>query len=214
MTVIIIYSVMDFIKLFEEYSDTTHLLIVDVQRSFKKFFTDAYLKELKKYASKFENVYQIWDNHVQGPNVDKDYLYDSKPDIPDIEEIYDFPNEKLRIEKRYNYDVDADFYKNILDKDTYRRIKELEDTNRIKRGDMFKTKEGTVIVYIGNNHVWYHIPKKLHNLFKKLKGQKITIVGGSMGECLLDVETAARAMGVEIVTDKRYVYSATHCPIK
>ena len=40
----------------------------------------------------FENVYQIWDNHVDGKNVDKDYLYDERPDIPIHDDIYYFPN--------------------------------------------------------------------------------------------------------------------------
>ena len=202
------------LRLFEQHTRNKHLLIVDVQRSFKKYFTDKYLDELKKYASSFENVYQIWDNHVQGPNVDKDYLYDDRPDIPEIDDIYDFPNEKLRIEKRYNYDVDADFYRRILDTETYRKMKEKEESGGLKRGDTFATTEGTILVYIGNNHVWYHVPKKLYNLFRRLKGQEIVIVGGSMGECLLDVETAATSLGVRFVTNKQYVYSATHCPIK
>jgi len=205
---------MQFIKLFEEYTGESHLIIVDVQRSFKKYFTDNYLRALKEYSSNFDHVYQIWDNHAQGPNVDKDYLYDDRPHVPDIDEIYDFPNEKLRIEKRYNYDVDADFYRKILDAETHRDMKEREQTSKLRRGDMFPTTEGTMLVYIGNNHVWYHVPKKLYNLFKRIRGQHITIVGGSMGECLLDVETAARAMGVTFTTNKDYVYSATHCPIK
>jgi 2-succinyl-5-enolpyruvyl-6-hydroxy-3-cyclohexene-1-carboxylate synthase len=32
-----------------------------------------YLNELKKYCKNFNNVYQIWDNHPDGKNVDSDY---------------------------------------------------------------------------------------------------------------------------------------------
>ncbi len=205
---------MKYLKVFEEYNKNSHLIIVDVQRSFKKYFTDNYLKQLKEYAKGFENVYQIWDNHVQGPNVDKDYLYDKNPDIPNINDIYDFPNEKLRIEKRYNYDVNADFYKKILDTETYQEIKQKERDNKLKRGDTFKTTEDTIIVYVGNNHKWYHVPVKLYRLFQKLKGQHVVIVGGSDNECLLDIEVAAKALGVDLVTNDNYVYSASHCPIQ
>lgn len=205
---------MKHLKIFEDFKDKSHLIIVDVQKSFKKYFTDNYLKQLKAYAEGFENVYQLWDNHVQGPNVDRDYLYEPKPDIPDINDIYDFPNEKLRIEKRYNYNVTADFYKKILDDKTYQEMKEKEKNNSMKRGDFFKTTEGTIIVYIGNNHRYYHVPVKLYNLFRKLKGEHVVIVGGSENECLLDIEVAAKALGVQLVTNDNYVYSATHCPIK
>lgn len=208
---------MNHLKLFEDFDQKEkfeHLLIVDVQKSFSKYFTDNYVEQLKKYAEKFQNVYQLWDNHVQGPNVDKDYLYDEKPKIPKIKDIIKFPNEKLRIEKRYNYDVDVDFYKKILKKDIFEEIKEKEKNKQLKRGDFFYTTEGTIIVYIGNQHVWYHVPIKLYNLFVKLKGVEVTLVGGSLGECLLDVETAAKSLGVNLVANKKYIYSASYCPIK
>ena len=52
------------------------------------------------------------------------------------------------------------------------------------------------------------------SLFKDLKGQTATICGGSMEECLLDLEITAKSMGVNINRDYRYIYSASHCPIK
>ena len=200
------------IKESENIGDT-NLIIVDVQPSFKQFFTDLYVHKLKEYAKKYTNVYQIWDNHQQGNNVDKDYLYDKKPDIPNTN-LYKFPNQKDIIEKRYNYDVDADFYKKILDKNTYTEVKEKENKKLLKRGDYFKTTEGTIIVYIANKHVWYHCPKKLYDLFIKLKGKEVTMVGGSDQECFLDVETTATSLGVSIKRDFGYIYSASNCPIK
>ena len=107
---------MKFLKTFESYNGDT-LIIIDVQRSFKKYFSEMYLNELKKYCSNFQNVYQLWDNHIDGKNVDKDYLYDETPVIPIHKDLYHFPNQKELIEKRYNYNVDADFYKKILDKE-------------------------------------------------------------------------------------------------
>ena len=173
-----------------------------------------YLHELKNYCKKFESVYQIWDNHVDGKNVDKDYLYDENPDIPVHKDLYRFPNQKDLIEKRYNYDVNVDFYKKILSKEVYTDLKQKETNKQLKRGDTFNTKEGTFIIYIGNNHKWYHLPKKLQELFTKLKGQEVVMVGGSDSECFLDVETAAKAFGVKIKRDFKYIYSASHCPIK
>jgi hypothetical protein len=203
------------LKIYEDFNKGNGILIiVDVQKSFKKFFTDNYITALNKYCNKFKDVYQIWDNHIDGKNVDKDYLYDENPDIPVHNDLYSFPNQRDMIEKRYNYDVDADFYKKILDEKVFNDIKQKEDNHQLKRGDFFKTTEGTYLIYIGNNHKWYHLPKKLQDLFTDLKGKEVVMVGGSDQECYLDVETAAKTFGVKIRRDNNYIYSATFCPIK
>jgi hypothetical protein len=204
---------MKFIKTFESWGNDT-LIIVDVQKSFKKFFSEMYLNELKKYCNNFQNVYQIWDNHHHGKNVDKDYLYDDYPKIPIDNDIYHFPNQKDLIEKRYNYDVDADFYKKILSKEVYQEISNKEETKDLKRGDIFPTKEGTIITYIGNKHQWFHCPKKLYELLTSLKGKEVTIVGGADSECLQDVVTTAEKIGVKIKRDYKFIYTASSCPIK
>ena len=215
---------MRYIKTFESHSSKNVLIIVDVQKSFSKFFTDNYVNQLKDYCQNFGSVYQIWDNHVEGKNVDKDYLYDEDPEMPVNGDLYHFPNQSDLIEKRYNYDVDADFYKKILDKSVYDEIKSKEDEGSLVKGDSFPTKEGTLIVYIANNHVWYHIPKKLHDLFSEISQAQSTnesisvndviLVGGADRECLDDVETAAKVMGVRLKRNDKFIYSATHCPIK
>jgi hypothetical protein len=214
---------MRYLKTFESHNNKDILIIVDVQKSFKKFFNELYLSELKKYCNKFNRVYQIWDNHIDGQNVDKDYLYDEDPEIPVHEDLYHFPNQKDLIEKRYNYDVNADFYKKVLDDDVYEEVKNKEERDELKQGDHFPTKEGTIIVFIGNNHRWYHMPKKLHELFMEITEaqnedlseiRNVYLVGGADGECLDDVEVAAEIMGVQIKRDPKYIYSASHCPIK
>ena len=219
---------MKFIKLFEDFEVIRNtngvLIIVDVQKSFRKFFSEMYLNELKKYCKNFEEVYQIWDNHVDGKNVDKDYLYNDNPDIPVHKDLYHFDNQKDIIEKRYNYDVDVDFYNNrmkdsvgnkgILDEETHKLIKQKESENSLQKGDFFRTKEGTIIVYIGNNHQWFHVPLKLYNLLKGLKGKQVTVVGGSDSECLEDIITTCEKLGVNIKRNWKYIYSANHCPIK
>ena|ERR1035437_2686772 len=203
---------MKYVKTFENHNNST-LIIVDVQKSFKKFFTDMYINELKKYCKNFKNVFQIWDNHIDGKNVDKDYLYDKKPDIPVHNDLYTFPNQVELIEKRYNYDVDANFYKKILSKNIYNDVKKKEDNKELKKGNYFPTKEGTIIVYIGNNHKWFHSPIKLYKILEKLKGQEIVLVGGADSECLEDVVTTCESLGVKIKRDHKYIYSASHCPI-
>jgi hypothetical protein len=203
---------MKFIKTFESYNEDT-LIIVDVQKSFKKYFSEMYLNELKKYCKNFQNVYQLWDNHVDGKIVDKDYLYDEYPEIPIHRDLYHFPNQKELIEKRYNYDVDADFYKRILDKSVYDEISKGEEKKSLKKGDIFPTKEGTVITFINNNHVWFHVPKKLYDLLVGLKGKEVVIVGGADSECLEDVVTTAESLGVKIKRNYKFIYTAQSCPI-
>ncbi len=203
------------IKTFENFSNPNDtLLIVDVQKSFRKFFTDMYVNGLSKHCNNFQTVYEIFDNHVEGKNVDKDYLYDNNPQTPINGDLYKFPNIKGRVEKRYNYDVDADFYKKILNDDVYTKIREKEKNKSLKKGESFPTNEGTLIVYIGNNHQWFHVGKKLYELMVSLKGKSVEIVGGSDGECLEDIFVAATSLGVNIKRNWKFIYSASHCPIK
>lgn len=216
---------MRYLKTFEAHGSDNVLIIVDVQKSFNKYFTDAYVDELKRYCRGFDKVYQVWDNHIDGKNVDKDYLYDDNPDVPTHDDLYRFPNQVDLIEKRYTYNVDADFFKRVLDESVYKDIKKREDEGSLSEGDHFPTTEGTIIVYIGNNHKWYHMPKKLHDLFEELtesqsimeksgKVGEVVIVGGADRECLDDVEVAAEIMGVRLRREPRYIYSASNCPIK
>ena len=130
------------------------------------------------------------------------------------DDFYNFPNLKDRIEKRYNYKVNADFYKKILDKEVYDKISDLEDKKQLKKGDIFPTKEDTVIVYIGNRHVWFHSPKKLYDILNTLKGKNVEIVGGASEECLLDIVTLGESLGVNMKTNFKFIWSASHCPIK
>jgi hypothetical protein len=216
---------MRYLKLYEDFEqigDT--LIVVDVQKSFRKYFSEMYLNELKKYCETFQHVYQIFDNHVDGKDVDKQYLYDENPEIPIHDDLYHFPNQKDLIEKRYNYDVDSDFYntkmknsdgnKGILDEKTYKLIKSKELDGTLQKGECFETKEGTLIVYIGNNHRWFHVPIKLYKLLLSMKGKEVIIVGGSDSECLEDIITTAEKIGVNIKRNWKYIYSANHCPIK
>ncbi len=194
-------------------------MIVDVQKSFEEFFTPAYVEALKGYCKSFSSVYQIWDNHIDGKNVDLDYLYEEDPDVPMHDDLFRFPNEVELIEKRYNYDVDISFYKSVLDPGDYERIFALEDRKQVPVGEVVKTTKGTIIVHVGNNHVWYHCPKKLYDILLEIKdsqehgGAELVIVGGSDSECLEDVFVCAESLGVIITRNPKYIYTATNCPI-
>jgi hypothetical protein len=204
---------MRYLRTFENLT-SQNLIIIDVQKSFRKFFSEMYLHELKRFCENFQNVYQIWDNHHEGKNVDKDYLYDNSPEIPISDDLYFFPNQKELIEKRYNYDVDGNFYKKILDEDILNKISQKEQDLTLKVGEIFPTNKGTYIVYIGNNHKWHHLSKKLYDLLMSLSGKDVTIVGGADSECLEDIYIAAKSLGVNIKRNWKYIYSASHCPIK
>jgi hypothetical protein len=205
---------MRYIKKFESFGDLSDtLIIVDVQPSFSKFFTKNYVAQLKQYSKNYKEVYQIYDNHHEGTSVDKDYLYNENPDIS-TDKLYEFPNQKDIIEKRYNYNVDADFYKKILSDDIYKEIKGKEEKNLLKRGDLFNTTEGTIIVYIGNKHKWMHVGKKLIKFFRGLSGKVVIICGGSDNECLLDIETVAKSLDVNVRRNNDFIYTATYCPIQ
>ena len=151
---------MRYIKTFEKWNIKPDdiLIIVDVQKSFSKFFTNKYVDELKKYCKNFNRVYQIWDNHPDGTNVDKDYLYDEDPEIPVHKDLYQFPNQKDLIEKRYNYDVDADFYKKILDKDVYDEISKKEE-EKSDTSESLKTENQT-----SNKEIQNKQPKNLDDV--------------------------------------------------
>lgn len=204
---------MRYLKEFTNFSEETVLIIIDVQKSFGKFFTDNFVKELKEFCKKFDKVYQIYDNHVEGKNPDKDYLYRENPPSPVSGDMYKFPNQVDIIEKRYRYDVNIDFFKSELDKKQLKEIREREKNKDIKVGEYFHTKNGTILVFINNNHNWFECPVKLYNLLTNMKGKDIVMVGGADRECFTDVEITAKSLGVNVTRNNKYIYSANHCPI-
>jgi hypothetical protein len=181
------------------------LLIVDVQSNFKKFFpTDpnGYLKKLDKYCEKFpkgisKGVYQVWDSN-QG----------SKP-------TYKFKNQIDLVEKKFGVKKYYAKYKGgfnewihyIFDEKTLEQFQAKK--NKFKEGDAFKIKDkNEFIVYIGNNHKWFYVDKELVELFQKLRGKKVIVVGGADQECILDIYTALKSFGATPLYNHQYMYSA------
>lgn len=206
---------MEYLIEYADFSaDESILVIIDVQKSFEKFFTKNFVKALKKYCEGFDKVYQVYDNHVEGKNPDEDYLYEEDPPSPISGDMYTFPNQVDIIEKRYRYDVDIDFFKDELDPKMFRYIQDKEKNKKLKVGEYFETKNGTLLVFINNNHNWFECPKKLYLHLKEWKGKEIVMVGGADMECFTDVEITAKALGVKVRRNNKYIYSATNCPIK
>lgn len=199
----------NFNRFFENNSNKT-LIIVDTQRAFSKYFNKQYLDQLSSYASKFKNTIQIWDNHYKGKNLSLDYLYDTDLTNNLSSELYNFSNQLYNIEKRYVYKVNISYFKTILDSTTYNKI----INKKFVKGEMYKTIYDTYIIYIGNNHRWFHIPMKLYNYIINNLDTNFTIVGGADRECLEDIYITFKSLGAKIEKNPTYIWSAKYCPIK
>jgi len=183
------------------------LLVVDVQSNFKKYFpTDpnGYLKKLDNYCAEFnsgktglEGVYQIWDSNSG-----------SKP-------TYKFKNQIDLVEKKFGIKKFYAKYKggfkewitNIFDEKTLEKFN--SKNNKFKKGEAFKIKDkNEFLIYIGNNHKWFYVDAELVELFQKLRGKKVIIVGGADEECITDVYVALKSFNVTPVYNHQYIYSA------
>ena len=51
----------------------------------------------------------------------------------------------------------------------------MEEEKNLKKGDIFLTKKGTYIVYVGNNHKWHHLSKKLYDMLLSLKNKNVIL---------------------------------------
>lgn len=178
-------------KIFEKKNDFTDLIICDVQESFKKYFNNTYLLELKDFAEDFTRVYQIYDT-IDG---DLDYY---------------FPNQIEAYEKQYGGELtidDIDYY--FVDENTkellYNKFKE----NNFSAQDKFETKTGDYWIFIDGQHEWFYCEKDLVLLFKKMSEQKrkICLVGGAEGECIYDIYETLRSFNVDVEYDMKYIYS-------
>ena len=176
------------------------LLVVDVQSNFKKYFPkdpNSYLKKLDAYCEEFPTVYQIWDSNSG-----------SKP-------TYKFKNQKDLLEKKFGVKKFYSKYKggfkewiyNIFDEKTLERFN--SHKNKFKEGDAFKIKDkNEFLIFIGNNHNWFYVNEELVDLFKKLRGKKVIVVGGAESECLEDVYIALKSFNVKPIYNHQYIYSA------
>jgi len=166
------------------------LVIVDVQKAFDKFTPQNYEENVMKYCKEFpiddnqgRGVYQIWDSN-KASNFS-----------------YNFPNTLKTIRKNYGTKFDA-------------KIKQIADNlttsyPQAKEGDKFKLKNSnTYMVKINNNHKWFYVNDELYNLYLKLKGKTVIVVGGADDECLEDVYVSMKSFGITPIYNHDYIYSA------
>ena len=168
------------------------LVIVDVQKEFSKFQPKNFVNNIFKYCKEFpvddsvvpaKGVYQIWDaNKAQNFS-------------------YNFPNTVLTIKKNYGTKFDGNIEKisnNLMNK--YPNAKE---------GQTFKLNdENAYIVRVKNNHKWFYVNEDLYNLYLKLKGKSVVLVGGAGKECILDVYESMESFGIKPIYNHDYIYDA------
>ena len=192
---------MENLTTYENFKNTKDniLVIVDVQKSFEKYFPQNYVSELKEYSRKFDKVYQIFDTNKT-----------NKPD-------YKFPNQVSAVDKRFGH--------KWFDENTKKNM-ETFNLNHPFVGQLFNIENrNEYLVYTNNNHKWFYVNERLAKLFRKLEGKNITLVGGAGSlkstdkkvpnrnqmyqdsECLLDVELALKAFGVKINLEPKFIYS-------
>lgn len=166
------------------------LVIVDVQKQFDKFTPQNYEQNIVKYCEEFpkddnngKGVYQIWDaNKAQNFS-------------------YNFPNTILTVKKNYGTKFDNNI-KNISDKLS-------QKYPQAKEGQQFKlTNKNAFLVRVNNNHKWFYVNEDIYNLYLKLKGRTIVLVGGAGKECLTDLYVSMRSFGVNPIYNYDYIYDA------
>ena len=78
-----------------------------------------------------------------------------------------------------------------------------------KEGQTFKLNdENAYIVRVKNNHKWFYVNEDLYNLYLKLKGKSVVLVGGAGKECILDVYESMESFGIKPIYNHDYIYDA------
>jgi len=166
------------------------LVIVDVQKQFDKFTPQNFEGNISKYCKEFpkddnsgKGVYQIWDaNKAQNFS-------------------YNFPNTLQVIKKNYGTKFD-----NRIRKIAENLSKKYPNA---KEGQQFKLKDSnSFLVRVNNNHKWFYVNEDLYNLYLKLKGKTIILVGGASEECLSDLYVSMKSFGINPIYNHDYIYSA------
>lgn len=170
-------------KLWESLQEDKILMIVDVQEDFQKYIPQGMVEAITEYCKGFDSVYQIWDSH--------------KAQEPD----YKFPNQKGNLVKKFGTKFSADLEK--ICKDLNKKYP------NAKEGEYFKFNDtDSYVVRVKNNHGWFYVTEQMAELFSKLKGKKVVLVGGAKSECLQDIYESMESFGVKPVYNNTYIYSA------
>jgi Zn-dependent M32 family carboxypeptidase len=62
---------------------------------------------------------------------------------------------------------------------------------------------------VNNNHKWFFVNEELYNLYQRLKGKRVIIVGGADSECLQDVYISMKSFGIIPTYNHKYIYNAS-----
>ena len=166
------------------------LVIVDVQKAFDKFTPQNFEQNISKYCEEFpkddntgKGVYQIWDAK-KAQNFS-----------------YNFPNTIQTVKKNYGTKFDNGI-KQIADN-------LMKKYPQCKEGQQFKLNgKNAYLVRVKNNHKWFYVNEELYNLYLKLKGKTVVIVGGASKECLSDLFVSMKSFGINPIYNQEYIYSA------
>ena len=157
------------------------LIIVDVQKEFGDYIPKTMIKNLFDYCKEFEYVYQVWDsNQTKTPT-------------------FTFPNQTESIKKRFGT--------TFLPKEVQDKLKKLETDKKEGEFVILKDFDGQ-FVRVNNNHKWFLVNNDLIDFFGGLKNKNVILCGGADFECLTDFEVSAKAFGVNIAINHKFVYSA------
>jgi len=165
------------------------LFVVDVQSEFQDFIPQNFEENIMKYCEDFPinedggGVYQIWD-----ANKAQNYSFD-------------FPNTVLTVKKNYGLNFDKKIKK--LAKKLTKKYGEIEEGKRFKLKDI-----NTYMIKVNNNHKWFYVNEDLTDLFEKMAGKTVVVVGGADSECLSDVYVSMKSFGINPIYNHDYIYSA------
>lgn len=194
-----IISINEFVaSLNEAKSKKDVLIIVDVQKSFARFFpTETYVEDIMDYAKKF-SVIQIWDS-----------INNERPD-------YHFQNTIVEISKKYGDQLEEDCLDLFL---PYQQeeIKDKLDKNSFQQYDNYIDKHGDTWIYVNNEHEWFLCPSEMITHLSTLISKNITLIGGagskdgnhnSGGECLYDIQVVLELLKLPYELNDNFIYHA------
>lgn len=169
------------------------LLIVDVQESFDKFMTEDYVKAVFEFCEDFDRVYQVWDSINQN------------------ESTWTFPNQYNDCSKEYGA-LELEHFEEFFNNVDIERHKTI--FKNPSKGDKMYCKDGSVWLYVGEQHTWFLLKKDLEYFLRSIKefDNTPTMIGGADNECFRDLVVACEHVGLSPKLDYRYIYSATFCP--
>lgn len=164
------------------------LIVVDVQGEFDEYTPQGFEENIMKYCEEFpkddsgKGVYQIWDsNKATGFT-------------------YTFPNQIMTVRKNYGTKFNS----------TIRNIAFNKLPQDVPEGKIYKFRDtNKYLVKVNNNHKWFFVNDELYNLYQKLKGKRVIIIGGADNECITDIYVSMKSFGIIPIYNHNYIYNAS-----